>query len=157
MEKRNPDLGRMGLPFHFMQKVLSCQCWLQTMVVTCNIMRWNQELCCQVAYVDKDALDHPHRTASFPSTPLHIAGLALNAAYEYLGRKGRKKIRYSHNTPVIRAMPLWAVTSFFPLPEQQQDQDTNNRGQSLSAIIFQPLRPDPLTHKRSAANPSVFT
>ena len=103
----------------------------------CAASKYAKWLAFTKVFPGKDALDFSWGTASFSPTPLHITGLALTAVYQYLGREGRKKIhckqaklQYSHNTPVIRAMPVWAASSLFPGPEQQQDQDTNKRTES---------------------------
>lgn len=81
--------------------------WWPAILWAWHLGGWNQEMCCQqicqVACVyrglpGKDALNSSYGTASFPPTPLHVTGLALNAAYEYLCREGSKKIYNKPNS-----------------------------------------------------------
>jgi len=112
-------------------------------------------------FLGRDAPDSSYGAASFPPIPPHVTGPTLNAVCEYLGREGRKRIHKPNSSTAITLrgseQRQCGLQPLFPPPEQQQDQDANNRGRSLNAIIFQPLRPDPLAHRRSPANTNIFT
>lgn len=166
----------MGYSLHSMQKILSCQCWLQTSgdlqyyepdtladgIQKRAASKYTEWLVFTKVFPGKDALGSSYGTVAFPPTPPHITGPTLNAACAYRGEEGRKQIHDKPNSGAALTLQgseqsQGGLRPFFPPPGQQQDQGTNNRGQSLSAIVFQPPRPEPLAHIRSAANPNVFT
>lgn len=64
----------------------------------CAASKYAKWLVFTKVFPGKDALNSSYGTASFPPTPLHVTGLALNAAYEYLGREGSKKIYNKPNS-----------------------------------------------------------
>lgn len=177
-KKNNPDLGRMGCSFHFMQtkKIFLPmlapnrggdlryyeRATLADGSKKCAASKYAEVLVFTEVFPGRDAPDSSYGTASFPPTPLHVTGLALNAAREYRGREGREKIHYKPDSPQPEHSSDQSNASVgcdlsLPPPEQQRDRDTNKRGQSLRAVVFQPLRPDPLAHIRSAADPHVYT
>lgn len=106
----------MGCSFHFMQKKLynsaragSKPWWwpakyyepatLADGSKKCAASKYAEVLVFTEVFPGKGAPDSSYGTASFPPTPLHGTGLALNAAREYLGREGREKIHYKPNSP----------------------------------------------------------